>query len=807
MLQGRFATKQTEARYPTLWNGLVAAFAPCITGPTGLRLLNFGRGGDGTLTNMDAPTDWVRSQGQYCLDFDGTNDLVVSTRSVSFPFTMSGWVCSDSATAVQTVCSFGSTSATTPFAIIRLRGDLAGDPFEAVYYGTAENLAQSSTGYTVGRWHHVTGVFINASLVRLYVDGKLATTATTAGGTGTFNVFSIGALRRTTDIHFTDGKIDDVRIYNRALSASEIALLARRRGIAYEPIPRHRRLVSRIVDPQPTAAAESTGFVAAYPIRKLLRGQYATRKQDAYFPSLWEGCVYAACPSVTGPTGLKLFDFSRGNTGTLTNMDSAGDWVRSQGQYCLDFDGTDDYVSTSTLKINPTNSFSIAAWVYADSLALEGGSDRCVVAQTNGTGTGRALLYIDNASSKAACFLGGVLTVGPTVLSTGQWYHIAVTYNKSTGNVTVYTNGVAGTPAARTPGAADGNLVIGVQKDLTNGNFDGLIDDIRIYTKSQTASEISTLAKSRAIAYKPKRDTRVIHSVTFPAETFTGPYIHIKRTKLLAGKYAIRKEDAKYPQLLEGRVGAWCPSITGPTGLKLFDFARSNTGTLTNMDAAGDWVRSEGRYALDFDGVNDRVALTSPNIFRNTGHYSISVWAYARSTSLEKDIFTQKTTNVGYNRFSLRNNAGKMRVVATTAANEPTGAETILASTTSITTNTWQHWCGVITPGYFYIYLNGVLDNSASNSFVAFASTVSANANIGQGFFSNGNNNLWDGQLDDIAIYNRVLSPTEIRILSRSRGIAYTPKQKQYQPHNFAAVAATMSRLLMLRRKAALQCY
>jgi hypothetical protein len=37
---------------------------------------------------------------------------------------------------------------------------------------------------------------------------------------------------------FTDGQIDDVRLYGRALHSSEIRLLASRRGIAYEMAPR-----------------------------------------------------------------------------------------------------------------------------------------------------------------------------------------------------------------------------------------------------------------------------------------------------------------------------------------------------------------------------------------------------------------------------------------------------------------------------------------------------------------------------------------------------------------------------------------
>jgi len=71
---------------------------------------------------------------------------------------------------------------------------------------------------------------------------------------------------------------------------------------------------------------------------------YGTYDESAV-PRLWDGVVGAWCPSL-GPTGSRLHDFSRSNNwGTLTNMDPATDWVVSGGQYALDFDGTNDYVT------------------------------------------------------------------------------------------------------------------------------------------------------------------------------------------------------------------------------------------------------------------------------------------------------------------------------------------------------------------------------------------------------------------------------------------------------------------------------
>ena len=76
--------------------------------------------------------------------------------------------------------------------------------------------------------------------------------------------------------------------------------------------------------------------------------------------SLTDGLVGAWVPAL-GPTAGVLVDRSAySNHGTLTNMDPATDWQASDGGWCLDFDGTNDYV------LLPARSaelpFSLSVW-------------------------------------------------------------------------------------------------------------------------------------------------------------------------------------------------------------------------------------------------------------------------------------------------------------------------------------------------------------------------------------------------------------------------------------------------------------
>jgi hypothetical protein len=85
--------------------------------------------------------------------------------------------------------------------------------------------------------------------------------------------------------------------------------------------------------------------------------------------------------------------------------------------------------------------------------------------------------------------------------------------------------------------------------------------------------------------------------------------------------------------LLRGLVGAWCPSA-GPTGNVLRDLSGyRNNGVLTNMDASSDWVIDGGKYALDFDGVNDYVTFGNMPVINQAINITVSVWLYTRSTA------------------------------------------------------------------------------------------------------------------------------------------------------------------------------
>jgi len=229
-----FATGDDSA-YPELWDGCVGAWAPCL-GPTGLRLHDMGgRANWGTLTNMDAATDWVVDGGKYALDFDGVNDYVNIGDLTAFnrsTYSVSMWFKSFSASPTATPIFWIGNSGNVPDLVIfpNRNGTIQiYIPDQIVNAGIAHG----------GVWNHVVIVRSGAS-GGLYVNGVLVANITSIGNSLLQPVFYIGGFPLGSTYH--NGMADDVRAFNRILTLADAQFYyagGYGRGIAYTP--RRRR--------------------------------------------------------------------------------------------------------------------------------------------------------------------------------------------------------------------------------------------------------------------------------------------------------------------------------------------------------------------------------------------------------------------------------------------------------------------------------------------------------------------------------------------------------------------------------------
>ena len=200
-----------------------------------------------------------------------------------------------------------------------------------------------------------------------------------------------------------------------------------------------------------------------------------------------------------------------------------------------------------------------------------------------------------------------------------------------------------------------------------------------------------------------------------------------------------------YPSLQEGLVGAWCPSRDNSRSTILTDFSPyKNNGVLTLMDPGTDWVASDGKVALDFDGVNDYVIANS-----QISTLPITFICWCSQTAAVTYAGTISSNNVAL----LSNGAG----TAVTYIWEGTSDEYDGASGLTITNGKLEFRALVVTSTYAKVWLNG---SSWTNTKAHSAKTFT-NIYIG----TDRNIHPFSGRVFDSAIFGRALTDSEISLI------------------------------------------
>ena len=334
------------------------------------------------------------------------------------------------------IFDFGSGSPTNMF-LTPQNGANGKIRFSIKNNNSSEQVIDGQAVLPTGGWHHV-AVTLNGSTGILYVDGvqvgsntAMTIQPSTMGAT-TQNW--IGRSQYGSD-PYLNGRVDDFRIYNIALNASQIKHLANGQTV---------------LPAAELSFNETSGTVAS---------------------------------DVTG----------NGWNGTLTGGAS---WVAGKSGNAVDLSGTNQYVALPSGVVSSANAITVAAWVNLDTVSNwtrifdfgSGTSNNMFLTPKNGqTGNIRFEIYTNSISQRID---------GTAPLQTGGWHHVAVTLNGSTG--TLYVDGVqVGTNTGMTlkpsnMGATTQNW-IGRSQWSTDPYLDGRVDDFRIYNSALTAQEVTAV--------------------------------------------------------------------------------------------------------------------------------------------------------------------------------------------------------------------------------------------------------------------------------------------------------------------------
>ena len=172
------------------------------------------------------------------------------------------------------------------------------------------------------------------------------------------------------------------------------------------------------------------------------------------------------------------------NTATLSNGPT---WVAGKIANALNFDAVDDYATVRDIAILNPAKITIAGWI---STRVNTTAQR-VVDRDNG-GAITYFLALTGNPNKVSFRVGSSVVTGTTTVSANTWHHIAGVYDGST--LTCYLDGVANGSVSGSPVLTDNGVPINIGRRAAGGvKLNGQLDDIRIYDRALSASEITDL--------------------------------------------------------------------------------------------------------------------------------------------------------------------------------------------------------------------------------------------------------------------------------------------------------------------------
>jgi hypothetical protein len=522
--------------------------------------------------------------------------------------------------------------------------------------------------------------------------------------------------------------------------------------------------------------------------------------------------TYTATYTATGPSGLVgawAFDESSGTTaidssGTGNAGALSGPTRVTGGRYggALSFDGANDWVTVADANSLDVTRSTISAWVQPAAL---GTVWRTVGFKEQPGGMVYALYANQDTSRPVGQVNVGVEVnaVGPSTLPLNAWTYLASTYDGTA--VRLYVNGTLVTTTAVT-----GSLPASTGPFRIGGNsiwaewFNGLIDEVRVYSRALSSSEIQA-DMNAPIGSPPPQDTTPptaptsltatngpsgiglgwnastdavgvtnynVHRSTTPGFTPTlanriaqptgtsytdpglapGTYYYRVTAQDAAGNISPSSNEANAtvptPPPSAGLVAAY--SFDAGSGSALADVSGSgNNGTISGATWS---AQGHTGGALSFDGVNDLVTIADANSLDLTTGMTLEAWARpAVLTNWRMVVLKEQPGQLVYALYA--NNNGNRP-----SANIYIGADRELRGPARLTVNTWTHLAATYDGTTLRLFVNGT--QAATTALTGSIATSSSPLRIG-------GNTIWSewfsGLIDDVRVYNRALTQAQIQ--------------------------------------------
>ena len=320
--------------------------------------------------------------------------------------------------------------------------------------------------------------------------------------------------------------------------------------------------------------------------------------------------------------------------------------------------------------------------------------------------------------------------------------------------------------------------------DLTYKDFFyGLQDDIRIFDRALSTSEITHLATKRGVLGTPRnpviKKRRIFYAPTAPPTTTAKAVVLKKPKPSYATGYARNASESANPNLWKGLVGAWMPSF-GVTGNTLKDVSgNENDGTLTNMDAASDWVATSKGLALDMLSPDDFIDAGSIEDFSDELTINIVEKTNNNFDGIRISVGSTTAANFGFQNFS----TDRLRLFCRPASQ----SYVVVDSATGIRDAfSFATYSVVFNRGAVTFFKNG--KKYSQHTFGLSALPPSTNELTIGAFAGYNIGGTYQRQFTSLHLYNRALSPKEIKQLYLNPSAPFLRKQQTVGISTAAAV-------------------
>lgn len=505
--------------------------------------------GNGHTGSLVGGAAWTPGRIGQAVVLDGVDDHVSAAHAAdenAFPLTVAVWFKTTTTTGARGVVNKYRASSFNGYQVFLKNGNVCAwyvrDLNNSIYDGT--NCLFSVPGFNDGLWHHAAFV-VDASGGTLYVDGTARGQRAWTGTPGPVTTLEPVHLGHypgaTAGTEFLPGAVDDVRLYNRALTAAEVAQLhAGAPGdtlppaisaVAASAITTTGATVTWTTD-EPSDSQAEYGPTTAYGTMTALdpvlvtahvRGitgltpstlyHYRVRSRDAAGNLAVSGdftFTTAAMP-VPGPvahwklndgSGILAVDSSgNGRTGRLFNGPV---WVPGRLGGALALDGVNDYVLVPHAARLNAYPLTAAVWFRTTSNGgTRGLLGKYVASSFNGyqmffRNDKVCAWYFRNSANRI--WDGGNCTLSASGYNDGAWHHAVLVVDAAGGRLYVdavlkASRGWTGTPGAPT---TTQDLRAGHYPGVNGAYMPGSVDDIQIHDRAFTAAEVAALYNSSA---------------------------------------------------------------------------------------------------------------------------------------------------------------------------------------------------------------------------------------------------------------------------------------------------------------------